>query len=210
MTREKLLGGVLALFLRILLATVRMRLTDNAGITRESPDFPLIITFWHNRILAITVGFLRKYPSKRKGVSVLTSPSRDGEILANVVRSLGMGAVRGSSSRRGSQALRECRSILDSGADLAITPDGPRGPRYQMGPGVILLAQQTGARIVPTHARFHNCVQLRTWDGFCIPYPFSRIDITIGAYETVPPTDSDEAFEAERLRIEQILKNGTH
>jgi lysophospholipid acyltransferase (LPLAT)-like uncharacterized protein len=151
---------------------------------------------------------MRHYPHRlRKGVAVLTSPSKDGEILAQLMACFHMGAIRGSSSRRGARALRECADWLASGADLAVTPDGPRGPRYTLGPGLILLAQTTGARILPLHVRFSRAATIKSWDGFRIPLPFSRLDITMGAYETIPPTPTDEAFEAERLRIETLLKN---
>jgi len=210
MGREAFLAGLGVAVLRILFATLRVRFNDQSGLTKSSPEFPLIFTFWHNRILPITIAFQRKYPKERRGVVVLTSPSRDGELLARVVRGFGMGSVRGSSSRRGSQALRECRRILQNGGDMAITPDGPRGPRYSLGPGLILLAQQTQARILPLHVRYGRHLQMPTWDGFCIPFPFSRIDITIGPYEKIGPTESDEAFENERMRIETLLRDGTH
>jgi lysophospholipid acyltransferase (LPLAT)-like uncharacterized protein len=208
MTREKLLALVGSLLARALFATLRVRITDHSGFLAKSPDFPLIITFWHNRILAITVAHMRHYPRRlRKGVAVLTSPSKDGEILAQLMACFHMGAIRGSSSRRGARAMMECADWLKSGADLAVTPDGPRGPRYKLGPGLILLAQTTGARILPVHVRFSNAATIQSWDGFRIPLPFSRLDITMGAYETIPPTPTDEAFEAERLRIETLLKN---
>jgi len=207
MKRERILALVGSLLARLLFATLRMRIIDHAGLTRKSPDFPLIITFWHNRILAITIAHMRRYPRGRKGVSVLTSPSRDGEILAQLMACFHMGAIRGSSSRRGSRALRECAEWLNSGGDLAVTPDGPKGPRYTLGPGLILLAQVTGARILPMHVRFSNAAALKSWDGFRIPLPFSRLDITLGPYEQIPPTPTEEAFEAERLRIETLLKN---
>lgn len=207
MKRERLLALAGSALARLLFATLRVRVDDRAGITRESPPFPLIFTFWHNRILAITSAHMRHYPKSRKGVSVLTSPSRDGEILAEVMACFHMGSIRGSSSRRGSRALHECVDHLNSGADLAVTPDGPRGPRYVLGPGLILLAQKTGARILPVHVKFSNAATVKSWDGFRIPLPFSRVDITIGPCETVPPTPTEEAFEAERLRIETLLKN---
>ncbi len=118
-----------------------------------------------------------------------------------------MGAIRGSSSRRGSRALRECADHLNSGADLAVTPDGPKGPKYHLGPGLILLSQTTGARILPMHVKFSRALELKSWDGFRIPLPFSRVDVTIGPYETIPPTPTEEAFEAERQRIETLLRN---
>jgi len=207
MTRERLLALVGSLIARALFATLRVHFHDRAELTRKSPPFPIIFTFWHNRILVITIAHMRLYPKSRKGVAVLTSPSRDGEILAQLMACFRMSAIRGSSSRRGARALHECVDWLNSGADLAVTPDGPKGPRYSLGPGLILLAQKTGARILPMHVKFSNAARLKSWDGFRIPLPFSRVDITIGPYETIPPTPTEEAFEVERQRIETLLKN---
>ena len=163
------------------------------------------MTFWHNRIPAIAVGFLRCYPHRsRRGVVVLTSPSKDGEILAGVMASLGMGSVRGSSSRRGSTALRELTEKLKKGHDLAITPDGPRGPKYSLGPGVVFLAQKTGLRILPLHAYYHRAFRLKTWDSFAIPWPFSKISIVLDHYMTIDPSLND--LEPERLKLEHLLK----
>ncbi len=207
MKREELLGLVGAGIAKVLLATVRMRIVDRSGLLTESPDFPLILTFWHNRILAITKAHRLRYPAGRKGVAVLTSPSKDGEILAQIMARFRMGAIRGSSSRRGARALVECRRWLKTGADLAVTPDGPKGPRYVLGPGLILMAQTSGARVLPVRAEFSRFYEVRSWDGFRIPWPFSRIDVTLMPYEMIPPTETEEAFEAERLRIENLLNH---
>ena len=130
--KQALLAAVAATLARLIFSTIRLRMNDRSGFLKNPPDGPRILVFWHNRIPAISVGFLRHYPGKhpsRKGVSVLTSPSKDGDILAGVMANLGMGSVRGSSSRRGSTAIRELAALLESGVDLAITPDGPRGPK---------------------------------------------------------------------------------
>ena len=117
---------------------------------------------------------------------------------------LGMGSVRGSSSRRGSTAIRELTALLESGIDLAITPDGPRGPKYSLGPGAVFLSQKTDIPIMLLHARYHHAIRLKTWDNFAIPLPFSRVDITIDPYLTIDPKATD--LEAERLRVETLLK----
>lgn len=208
--KARRLAWVIGFFTRLVFLTIRLRVVDRSGFLKNSPDFPLIITFWHNRIIAVTLTFLRKYPAGRKGVSVLTSASKDGEILAQVMAGFGMGAIRGSSSRRGSRALLECAQHLESGADLAVTPDGPKGPRYHLGPGLILLAQKTNARVVPVHVKFHGAIELKTWDGFRIPLPFSRVDVTIDDFQPIAPTPDEESFERERQRIESILRHETH
>jgi len=140
-------------------------------------------------------------------VTVLTSPSKDGEILAQFVGAFGMGSVRGSSSRRGSQALRELVRLVQSGGDIAITPDGPRGPRYSLGPGVVLLAQTTGVPIVPAHASFTRCVRMKTWDGFIIPLPFSSISVTVDEKIFIPRDLSEDEFEKARKNLEDKLRH---
>ena len=208
MNRESLLATLAVFIIRAIFLTVRLKVDDRIGFGENAPKGPLILCFWHNRILAITLAFLRRYPHReRKGVTVLTSPSRDGEVLAQVMDKLGMGSVRGSSSRRGSQAMRELIRLVENQRDIAITPDGPRGPRYKLGAGAILLAQTTGAPLLPMHAKFSRCIQMKTWDGFIIPLPFSTVSVTVAETIPVPPNLTPEEFEATRQRVETILKN---
>ena len=207
MKREHFLAWLAATLLRLLFCTIRLRITGLSPEELAKLPTGAILCFWHNRILGISLAFLRKYPPGRKGVHVLTSPSRDGEILAGIMSRLGMGAVRGSSSRRGARALRELVRLLEERADVAITPDGPRGPRYVLGPGAILLAQTTGAPIYPVHATFSRALRMKTWDGFIIPLPFSRISVTVDAPIRIPDNLSEPGFEAERLKLENLLKN---
>jgi lysophospholipid acyltransferase (LPLAT)-like uncharacterized protein len=165
-----------------------------------------IWVFWHNRIFGMARGLLGHYRN-RKAV-VLTSASKDGEILARVVKSFGLHAARGSTSRRGSQALRELTKWIDEGYNVAITPDGPRGPRYVLAPGVIFLAQKTGLPIIPVHLNYERYWTLRSWDRFMIPKPFSKVRVVIGGREKIPTVLTEDEFEAQRLRIEKLLNEG--
>ncbi|MEI8313476.1 MAG: lysophospholipid acyltransferase family protein [Verrucomicrobiota bacterium] len=208
MMRERILALVGSTILKALFLTIRLRLDDRCGISRNAFPEPCLLCFWHNRILGITYAFHRFYPKKlRRGVTVLTSPSKDGEILSQFVGAFGMGSVRGSSSRRGSRALLELVRIIRDGGDIAITPDGPRGPRYSLGPGVILLAQTTGTPIVPIHASFSRCFRMKTWDGFIIPLPFSTISVTVAEQINIPKNLGEEEFERARKNLEDHLKN---
>lgn len=207
MTRESLLAGIAVAILRLLFSTIRLKVDDDSVIKNDTSGKSIILCFWHNRILGITVSFLRRYPKHRKGVTVLTSPSKDGEILAQIMAGFRMGAIRGSSSRRGSQAMRELVRAVDQGIDIAVTPDGPRGPCYKLGPGVVFLAQTTGTRILPIHAKFSRCVRLKSWDRFIIPLPFSTISIKVGEPISVPSELTAEEFEKVRLDLENTLKN---
>lgn len=165
----------LALVLRIWLATLRIRLAPEVQRTLFSDKNPLIIVFWHNRLLIATE--LHRRFRKWSKVNGLVSPSSDGAWLAAFFKMLGIGAIRGSSGRRGGQAMLEIHKKLAAGEDIAITPDGPRGPRYRFNPGTALLAQITHCTIVMVPSKFHCAIRLGSWDGFYIPLPFSRVDI---------------------------------
>jgi len=207
-TRERFLAILGATILRLLFLTLRLNFEDRTGFTENILKSPVIMCFWHNRIIGITLAFTRHYPGTvRKGVNVLTSASRDGEILAQLAGQFGMDAVRGSSSRRGSRAMRELVDLAEDGHDIAITPDGPRGPRYSFGPGAISLAQLTGTPIAPVHAKFSRCFRMKTWDGFIIPLPFSKVSVTVDDPIRVPRGLSNEEFEAARSRVETLLRN---
>ncbi|GAB4175908.1 MAG: hypothetical protein Fur0032_15780 [Terrimicrobiaceae bacterium] len=207
LNRENFIAALGAGLARVLFLTIRTKLHDPTGALPSLVGQPMIVCFWHNRILGVAHAFLNGYPQGRGGVTVLTSPSRDGEILAGVMRRLGMGAVRGSSSRRGARAMRELIDVIQSGGDVAITPDGPRGPRYCLGPGVIALASSTGTPILPVHATFSRAHRMKTWDGFIIPLPGSHVCVTVDQPWQVPPGLDDIEFESWRLRLENHLKN---
>jgi lysophospholipid acyltransferase (LPLAT)-like uncharacterized protein len=204
---QRLVASVGALLLRALIATLRVRIHDPHGTLQGTPGTtPFIYAFWHNRILSMTATFRHIYPRARGGILVLTSASKDGMWLGALASRLGMDSVRGSSSRRGAIAVRELMEKIAEGRDIAITPDGPRGPRYEVGPGIIYLAQKAGIPIIPMHARFGRHWRLRTWDGFSIPKPFSTLEIDAGAAEWIPEKLTEEEFEGERRKIESLLR----
>lgn len=204
MAREKLIAFCLAWFLRALAATLRIRLRDPANLRSRAPDEPVIWAFWHNRMLIMPVITSRFFP-ERNG-AVLTSASKDGAIIAGVMGRFRYGSVRGSSSRRGASATLALAKIIAAGGDAAITPDGPRGPRYRLGPGIIYLAQKTGAPVAPIRIEYSRSVRLKSWDRFMIPLPFSRVDVTVGALFHVPQSAADDEFEARRAQLETLLQ----
>jgi lysophospholipid acyltransferase (LPLAT)-like uncharacterized protein len=194
--------------LKLLLLTIRSRLEDEARYLENPDPRPFIALFWHNRILAALIAFTRYYPS-RNGILVLTSASRDGAFLAEVARHFKIGAVRGSSSRRGVAAFLDLTNRVEQGCDIVITPDGPRGPRYHLHPGGILLAQRSRLPLMLLVAEFSACWRLKSWDGFIIPKPFSEISITALALEQIAPVNDENGFEKERQRIENLLRSRT-
>ncbi|MEC7274634.1 MAG: lysophospholipid acyltransferase family protein [Verrucomicrobiota bacterium] len=138
---------------------------------------PVVIILWHNRLFAASI-FFRRYLGKRR-VAALISTSQDGAWLAEIVKCLGIFPIRGSRHKRGSQALRELIAKQRQGFDVAVTPDGSRGPLYDMKPGAVKVAMNTGSPIVLLSFNYSKAWRLKSWDKFYLPYPFSRIDVCI-------------------------------
>lgn len=202
--KADLLAAIGTRLMRVWLATLRFEIIDRSGLVRDLPNPPLLWAFWHNRLFVMPYMFEKFFPN-RPGAA-LASASKDGEIIAAVMKRFGIRPIRGSSSRRGAQALVEMKSALDEGFVTAITPDGPRGPCYRVNPGLIKLAQLTGGVIVPIHVRISSCWRLKSWDGFMIPKPFARVEIVFEHAHRVQPTETEEAFESERAAFERVLR----
>ena len=139
----------------------------------------------------------------------MISASKDGALLSAVLRKFGVVAVRGSSSRRGPQALLELTSQAERGSDLAITPDGPRGPRYVVQEGVISLAQVTGLPIVPVTWNTSRKICVKSWDRFQIPLPFARCEMVLNQPIVVPRGASEADREKLRAELERSLRGSS-
>ena len=202
--KPRVAGFLLGSFIRLLTKTLRVRITDDSGLLSDPPQYGLIWMFWHNRML-IVPGLYSRYTRKFRQAAVLTSASRDGAMLASVMRRFGLEAVRGSSSRRGAQAMIECRRLLKKNYYIGITPDGPRGPVYEMQPGVVQLARLCAVPIVPITVEYEKSWRLKSWDRFFIPKPFSVVRVRFLPFVHVP---DDEAPEAARQRLSALLKPG--
>ncbi len=132
---------------------------------------PLIWAFWHSRMLALLFAY------RRQGISVLVSRSFDGELIARALSRFGFRTVRGSSTHGGARGLMEVIAELRKGARVAFTPDGPRGPKEVVKPGVAAASIKSGAPIIAVAVEANRGWVLRTWDGLLIPKPFARIEI---------------------------------
>ncbi|HCJ11495.1 MAG: hypothetical protein A2Y14_03395 [Verrucomicrobia bacterium GWF2_51_19] len=144
---------------------------------------PVIGLFWHNRLFCASELY-RRY---RKGRSLygLISSSKDGAWLAAIFRVFGIGVVRGSNNHRGSTALRELLKKTDSGHDIAITPDGPRGPRYAFNRGALFIAEKSTVDLCFVSPNYSAYWQLKSWDGFRIPKPFSKVRLVCRRYKNL-------------------------
>ena len=146
---------------------------------------------------------------KRHRVWVMASRHRDGELVSRYVQGFGFRPVRGSTTRGGSVALRRLARRLKSGEEVAVIPDGPRGPRYVVQPGVITLGKISGVPIVPMSVGHGRGWTLKSWDEFRIPAPFSRAVAIFGEPIRVPP-DADRAVQEDlRKQLERSLQEVT-
>jgi lysophospholipid acyltransferase (LPLAT)-like uncharacterized protein len=155
-------------------STWRVRVHGRQALLERAPDASrVVLTLWHGQMLPLLW-------AHRQPTGVMISEHKDGEIIARIVETFGFFGVRGSSSRGGTRALLEAVQVLKRGADMAITPDGPRGPRHSFAPGALVLAHRAGAPVVSLVAHVNRKWQLRSWDGFEIPQPFARVTIEYG------------------------------
>jgi lysophospholipid acyltransferase (LPLAT)-like uncharacterized protein len=143
------------------------------------------------------------------GLKILISRHRDGELITRTVRHFGLETVRGSSTRGGIAGIKGLARALQEGYDVCIAPDGPRGPRCKVQPGVIQLARITGFPVFPfTFSAFPRKV-LSSWDRFIIPYPFSRGVFVFGEPISVDRAATEEEIEAKTLLLEERLQEIT-
>lgn len=196
--------------MRLLAATLRYRVNGGRG-PAILPDEPVIFVFWHNRLalcLKVYDSFVRHH-HRHGQLAALISASKDGALLAAIVKKFGVQPVRGSSSRRGGQALLELASWAERGYHLAVTPDGPRGPRYVVQDGVLTLAQVTGLPIVPYSCRLGWKIHVNSWDRFQIPLPFSRCAMSFGEPIRVPRRATGAERDLLRDHLQAVLLAGT-
>jgi lysophospholipid acyltransferase (LPLAT)-like uncharacterized protein len=209
---DRLAASIIYASIEVVSLTLRIRWDPENPLERlASAGKPVILCTWHNRLALSLVVYRRFLRRVEKGhhLAAIVSASKDGGIVARILEHFGVQPVRGSSSRRGPQALLELTSWAERGYDLAITPDGPRGPRYIVQPGVISLAQLTGLPVFPMSWYVHRKICAKSWDGFQVPLPFSSGIIRLGQSISVPREASEEQREGARLQLEEQLRKMT-
>jgi len=200
-TSDRLLADTAYLAVVALGKTLRLTEVGLEHVTaaRETGR-PILFVLWHNRLLYL--GYLLA----RERLAIMASRSRDGDLVARVAHDHGIVAVRGSTSRGGGLAARAlARAMRERGLAGAITPDGPRGPRYLLQPGSLLVARLAGALIVPVALGFSRKTIFSSWDAFQLPWPFARARLVFGEPVSLPDVEGDAAFEECRIDIERRL-----
>ena len=186
-------------FLRVLARTWRVRVVNEGYLfDLRRAERPFIFALWHGHLLPLL------WHHRDQGVLVLISEHRDGELVARAAASLGYGLIRGSSTRGADRALITIVRELAAGHEVAITPDGPRGPAETFAPGALVAAQRSDSFILPVAASADRAWRLRSWDRFMIPKPFALVTIAYGTPTKVAATNSRGAAE-EGSRFERLL-----
>ncbi|MEQ9490233.1 MAG: lysophospholipid acyltransferase family protein [Alphaproteobacteria bacterium] len=161
---------------------------------------PFIIALWHNRIMMMPLVWPYDKP-----VTILTSGHRDGQLVSRTMGKFGFNAIHGSSEQGGTQALRGIIREIRSGKIIGMTPDGPRGPRMRLKPGIITMARLTGAPILPVCYSTHRNRFMKTWDKLLVPLPFGRGKVVWDEPIYIPKTATRDDEEDLRLKLEEAM-----
>jgi lysophospholipid acyltransferase (LPLAT)-like uncharacterized protein len=199
----RLVALLLGLVVRAWMATVRVRIRNHDHHEHPGRDLArgrFVYAIWHESLLAPT--------RFRVPVHALISQHADGELIAQVCHHLGFGTVRGSSTRGGARALLELREVAER-SHLMITPDGPRGPRRRLQPGIVHLAAYSGLPVVPVGVGFTRAWRFKSWDRFALPKPFSTICLVVSGSIHVPRDPGRDELEEHRRRIEERMLAAT-
>jgi len=204
MIKNKLFFSIIppfgSLFIRFIGRTTRWeKINFEKVIEYKNSKQPVIFAFWHGRLLMIPYLCVGKNPH------VLISQHRDGELITRIIRSFGVKAIRGSTTRGGKEGFKRIAKVLQNGSDVVIAPDGPRGPAYKVQPGIIRLASITGYPILPIAYSTSRHKKLKSWDEFMLPLPFGKGAFVAGKELFVPPKATKEEYEEKRIHLEKLL-----
>jgi hypothetical protein len=193
---------ILAVFVKIFIRCFyRIKVDDPNDYIHSEENFITVV--WHNRLMFLPAVFPKTARERTKAV---ISSSRDGQYIADLVHQFGLQTVRGSSSRKGANAQRGALKAIQENWHVCFTPDGPRGPKYHMHRGPVHLASLTGRPVLPMMVNASRYWQLKSWDNFQVPKPFSTLTVVLGDAVEVPPALSTrEELEEWRQKIEKKL-----
>lgn len=192
------------LLLRFIYSSNRLTVTRGDVFEKYAEQGANIFAFWHGRLFYLSCYYVKN--TLRRKLSILVSLSRDGDYGAALVRRMRQDAVRGSTSRGGQKAVRGLAARIAEGNNVAITPDGPRGPALRASEGVIKLAQITGARIIPVSYYATRKRLLKSWDRFVVVLPFGRVHVAFADPIEVPRKITVAQRSEYREQLERTLR----
>ncbi len=185
--------------IRLLYASCRKRF----HLPPSQPPAPCLVAFWHGEIL-MNPFIYRAYMADMPA-ALMISEHFDGELIARTASFFGFGFIRGSSNRGAIKALKESFRAVDRGITVAITPDGPRGPYHSVADGIVAIAQKKNLPVVVYRYRASRFWQMRSWDRFIVPKPFSRLDFYASEPFYVTGLEREEAKQKIKERLEHYV-----
>lgn len=199
---QSVLAAMVACYIRLTLITARThRAIDAQAAPFAQGDRQALFVFWHGRLFLCAA-----FRPPQRSMHVLISGHRDGMLISRLIAHFGIATVEGSSSKGGGPALRTLMRLMRDGGNVAITPDGPRGPAGTVAPGIVYLAKRSGLPVVPVAYSASRARRLKSWDRFMVPFPFSRVALVVG-----PPLmlAQDEEDTAGCERVAEALRHAT-
>ncbi len=202
----KTIGFTIACFVRSWISTINFHYHPlGKNFDPNQPNFQgrYIYIFWHENLL------MPAYQYGKPNISVLISNHSDGEMIAQACKHLGFSLVRGSSTRGGIEAMRNMVKLSKAGGHIAITPDGPKGPRGVIQQGVIYLAAKTGLPIIPLGFAYSSVKRANSWDKFAIPNPFSKVIMVTTPEINIPPEIDKDSLQHHLDHVQNELDRAT-
>jgi len=200
--KRKILALVIPILGYVLVRVIYLTCKKNFFIPDNLPQKPFIVAFWHGELLMQPFLYNKIRPNHK--ISVMISEHFDGEIIARLIEFFGFETTRGSARKNGAKALLSTLRRMDDGHDVAITPDGPRGPRHSVADGIVAIAQKKQAKIVVFNYTASSFWMLKSWDRFVIPKPFSTLNFYASAPIDIADMDGESAKNFIR---DEMLKN---
>ena len=196
----KVIPFIAAIFIKLLYHSCR----KVYHMPKELPKGPIIIGFWHEYILFSSFIFNHSMPKGEK-CSVIISEHFDGNLIAETVKYFGIGSIRGSSTRGSIKAIKESFKLLNQGVNVAITPDGPKGPRHYVADGIVSISKKKGVPIVTYKYKASSFWRLNSWDKFLIPKPFSKVEFYISEPFYVNDMKVDDAKKLIKEKLSEMV-----
>ncbi len=191
----KVVPFLMQLFVRFIYFTSKKEFHHPKINNKES----FVVAFWHGELLMQPFNYKKLKQSGR--VSAMISEHKDGEAITKTVEYLGIGSIRGSSTRGGAKALIGALKELKNNNDIAITPDGPKGPRHSVADGIVAISKKSNARILIFNCKASKYWQFNSWDKFIVPKPFGKLEFFIQEPLDISNLDVQEAKELIREKM---------
>ncbi len=194
-----ILPPIVFIFISIIYMTIRKRF----HLPKNVPNEPFMVSFWHGKIMLSP--YIYKKLRKDVKIGVMISDHFDGAIIAGAMKYYHFDTIRGSSTKGAIKALKESFKLVNQGYDIAITPDGPKGPFQSVADGIVVISQKKRMKIIAFNYKASSYWQLKSWDKFVIPKPFSKVDFYASEPFCVDGLELEEAKRSVKEKLNESI-----